>query len=259
MMVALAATWDPRGELPRLLRLFPQMEQVYERLAIVVEPETGPDLVEAVRALGSRVEPVVASNWSAGRHLALQQALETGAESIHYADLDRLLHWVETRPDEWRDTVERLRLADCVIHGRTEAAYRTHPQALARTEAISNLVASHLLGRPVDVSAGSRGFSRRAAEFLVANSPPGSALGTDAGWPVLLQRAGFAIEYAAVDGLDWEIPDQYQAEAASAERQARLARAYDADPHNWARRVEVALEIVRSGYLSTKDTKMELK
>jgi hypothetical protein len=61
-------------------------------------------------------------------------------------------------------------------------------------------------------------------------------------WPVLLQRAGFAIEYRTVDGLDWEIPDQFQSQAAAPERQAEVARTYDADPANWPTRMEVALE-----------------
>jgi hypothetical protein len=63
----------------------------------------------------------------------------------------------------------------------------------------------------------------------------------------LLRRAGFTIEYRTVDGLDWEIPDQFQSRAAGPERQEEFARAYDADLANWARRMEVALEIIRAG------------
>jgi hypothetical protein len=79
-------------------------------------------------------------------------------------------------------------------------------------------------------------------------------LGTDAEWPVLLQRAGYRIEQLLVDGLDWEIPDQHQERASGAERQAQLAVDYDADPQNWARRVEVALEIVTSGLEASRRT-----
>jgi hypothetical protein len=116
-----------------------------------------------------------------------------------------------------------------------------------QTEAISNLVISHLVGRTLDVSAGSKGFSRRAAQFLVDNTRPGRALGTDGEWTVLLQRAGFCIDYVQVDGLDWESADRYQAEAADAQGQRLAALAYDAEPRNWEYRLAVAMEIVQAG------------
>jgi hypothetical protein len=113
-----------------------------------------------------------------------------------------------------------------------------------QTEAISNRVVSYFLGQIVDASAGSKGFSRRAAEFLAAHTRPGRALGTDAEWPLLLHKAGFAVEYIEVDGLDWEIPDHYQPQAAGPDRQRQVAAEYDADPRHWAHRVAVAQEIV---------------
>ncbi|HEX7975527.1 MAG TPA: hypothetical protein VF498_14050, partial [Anaerolineales bacterium] len=102
------------------------------------------------------------------------------------------------------------------------------------------------LVKDMDVSAGSKAFSRETARFLVENSSPGRALGTDGEWPVLLQRAGFRVDYVTVDGLDWESADRYQEQAASPERQRQGAAEYDADPQHWAARVGVALEIVQT-------------
>jgi hypothetical protein len=99
----------------------------------------------------------------------------------------------------------------------------------------------------MDLSAGSKGFSRRAAEFLMSNSPPGRALGMDSEWPVLLHRAGFRIDYIEVGGLDWESADHHQPQAANLETQRRAAEAYDQDPRHWAMRVHVAMEIVQAG------------
>jgi hypothetical protein len=172
---------------------------------------------------------------------------------VQYADFDRLLRWVETRPDEWREALQRAQRSDCLIIGRTEAAYRTHPQSLVQTEAISNRVVSHLLQMDVDVSAGSKILSREAARYLVKNCRPsngeeaGHALGTDAEWPIILQRAGFRLDYMEINGLDWESADRYLEQAAGPDGQRRAAEEYDADPQNWARRVAVALEIVRCG------------
>jgi len=260
MGVYLAATWDPRGELVRLERLQPILNELYCGMVVIIPPGAGPEVREGLQALGfqaerpegapderARLRYVAAPDWSWGRYLALQKALSGGAGSLQYADLDRLLRWAETRPQELRAAVENIRGRDCLIFGRSAAAYQTHPQCLVRTEAISNRVVSYLLGRSMDVSAGSKAFSRRAAEFILANSRPGRALGTDAEWPLLLYRGGFRIDYQEVDGLDWESADRYQAAAAGSDGQRRAAEAVDRDPASWARRVEVALEIVESG------------
>lgn len=252
MAVTLTATWNPRGEMPRLQNLFPQLAEVYESIVISLPPVAIADqqVVRNFEASGLLsqlgVHAVHAPEWSWGRFVALQHALETPAGHIQYADLDRLLRWVEVRPEEWRQTVGEIQKVDCLIIGRTEAAYQTHPQALVQTEAISNLVTSYFLGNGVDISAGSKGFSRRAAAFLIAHTRPGRALGTDAEWPILLKRAGFSVHALEVDGLDWESADQYQERAASSRDQRRAAEAYDADPRNWERRVAVAMEIVQS-------------
>jgi hypothetical protein len=224
---------------------------VYVAMVITLPPDVNPTIQRTMADIGQQyhgqITGVVTRDWSWGRYQSLQVALETLATHIHYVDLDRLLRWVETRPQEWRQTALSVEAHDCLIVGRTPAAYATHPQALVQTEAISNLVVSYLLNNRVDVSAGSKGFCRQAAAYLVTHCQPGRALGSDAEWPVTLQRAGFAVDYVEVAGLDWEIPDQGQSGPANAQRQRQIAKEYDANPENWKRRVAVAFEIVQSG------------
>jgi hypothetical protein len=179
--------------------------------------------------------------------MALKLAYETGADAIHYADMDRLLRWVETKPDEWKQTLEQVGHSECLVIGRTQTAWETHPQALCETEKITNTLFSNLLGQPLDLSAGSKGFSRRAVEFILANSQPGRAIGADSEWTVLLHRAGFRVEHVLVDGLDWESADRWRSTAADAETQKQAADEYDADATHWARRVQIAQEIVEAG------------
>ncbi len=246
MSLALGATWHPRGELTRLRRAWTALCRVYAHIAIVLPPDAEDSLQTELSDLpGIRLE--VAQDWSWGRYLALKAGLEAGDNHVQYADLDRLLRWIERLPEEWEQITRAILSCDCLVIGRTPAAYATHPQALLQTERISNRVVSQLLGKRVDVSAGSKGFSRRAAEYILANSTPGHALGTDAEWPLLAVRLGCPVEYVEVDGLDWESADRYQSRAADPDGQRRAAQVYDADPHNWARRVDVALEIVEIG------------
>jgi hypothetical protein len=210
------------------------------------------------------VDVALTPRWSWGRYLALQKAFESGADYIHYVDFDHLLRWVETYPEEWRDAVNDIQQSDCLVFGRTPAAYATHPQALVQTEVLSNAVTSYLVGQAgqphypahgehpldqallMDVSAGSKDFIRRAAAFLVHQAQHGPALGADAEWLVLLKRAGFRIDYRLVDGLDWESADRYQASSADAVTQRQAAQVNDADPSSWAHRVAVAREVIEA-------------
>lgn len=250
MTTSLASAWRPRGELPRFQKHLSQLREVYASIAISLPPDVDREIVRSLESL--HVCVVVTQDWSHGRHAALQLALDSHADFIHYADFDRLLHWVETRPNEWREILAAIPMTDCLIVGRTERAYRTHPQALVQTEAVSNAVVSYLLGRTMDVSAGSKAFSRRAAEYLIKHSEAGHALGADSGWTLLLHRAGFRIDYIQVDGLEWESADHFSDEIADEAAQKRAAEAYDADPKHWARRVEIAMEIVQSGLDAVK-------
>jgi len=92
--------------------------------------------------------------------MALKIALQSPVAHIHYADMDRLLRWVETRPEEWREATLRIADGDYLVMGRSAAAYATHPQALVKTEEISN----HLISRLV----GGRWMSARARKALAA-------------------------------------------------------------------------------------------
>ncbi len=246
MTVMLATTFNPRGEVGRLQRLYPQLQAVYDDIVISMPPVANAEDVAAVKALPG-VIGFVNEDWSHGRYMALKKALDTPAQGVHYADMDRLLRWVELRPDEWRSTVDAVARCECLVIGRTEQAWATHPQALRRPEKITNTLFSHLLGQALDFGAGSKGFSRRAVEVLMANTQPGRALGTDAEWIVVLHRAGFRVESLLVDGLDWESADRYADQAADAEAQRRAAEAYDAQAKSWAYRIETIIETVESG------------
>jgi hypothetical protein len=246
MTLVLATTWQPRGELPRLERLQDHL-RLYDQAVIILPLESARHDVFQLNQIPGVKARMVRGDWSAGRHEALREAVDAGADFIHYADLDRWVRWAETRPDELEQTVAALSTADCLLINRTQAAHETHPQALFKSETLTNLAFSHLLGRPIDISPGSRGFSRKAAEFLLEHSPPGRVMGVDAEWPILLQQAGFTFAAVAVDGLDWESADQYQPQAADANRQREVAAAYDADAQHWNYRLDVALEIMQSG------------
>lgn len=246
MSVVLATTYHPRGEINRLRRLYPILQDIYTDVVISLPPSARGEDVDAIKML-PHVQAFVNTEWPQGRYNALKKSLETDASHVHYADMDRLLRWVEIAPDELRQTAKRIEQSDFLVIGRTEQAWATHPQALRQTEKISNSVFSSLLNQELDLSAGSKGFSRSAVEFLMVNTLPARAMGADSEWIVVLHRAGFKVQALLVNGLDWETADRYSDHAADAETQRRAAEIYDTDAQHWAMRVGVALEIVQSG------------
>ena len=246
MTVTLAATYDPRGEINRLRRFYPLMQAAYSAIIISLPPYATLDDVRAVQALPG-ADVFVNDHWSQGRFQALKRSLQTDSTHIQYADMDRLLRWVELREDEWRRTLERVQQCDCLVIGRTDYAWDTHPQALRQTEKIPNMLFSTLLNVPLDLSAGAKGFSRAVVELIMQNTSAGRSLGTDAEWVIIPHRAGYTVDALLVDGLDWETADRYRDAAADPDTQRRLAAEYDVDPTNWALRVQVAQEIVEMG------------
>lgn len=246
MSIVLATTFNPRGETGRLKQLWAQIQAHYSAVIISMPPSIALEDAMVIRKLKD-AQVHVNSDWSHGRYMALQLAYQTGADHIHYVDMDRLLRWLETRPDELRQTISQVQASDCLVIGRTTAAWDTHPQAMRQTEAISSSLFSRLLGQELDLSAGSKGFSRAAVGCLLANTQAGRAIGTDAEWVMICHRAGFKIDSLLVDGLDWEIPDRYQDSAADANRQQQMIIEYDANAENWAHRVKIAHEIVEAG------------
>lgn len=244
MSVALIMAWEPRGEFRRLLRFRPRLSDLYTDIIIAAPEHAVPAEVAALNAEpGVRVVTTPQGAWR--RYVALVEGLKTEATHFHYLDTDRAVHWVETRPDELAYAAARVQTADCLLLGRMEAAWATHPQAMRQTEAIFNHLFSQLLGVEADFGAGARGFSRPAAEYLVARVSPDHWF--DTAWPAVLWRGGFRLDTLLVDGLDWETPDQYRDEAADADTQRQAAASYDADPAHWSRRVWVADEITRAG------------
>ncbi len=250
MSIILATTWYPRGELPRFKRMLPTLMGQYHGVVVSYISGIDPDVSREFTSGESSSDPRLIfyenHDQKQGRYMALSRALDSGADFIHYADMDRLLRWVETRPEEWRRILAQIEKFDCVIFGRSAAATGTHPQALVTTEKLSNRVVSRFLNAEMDVSGGSKSFSRSAAGYIVEHARPDNSIGSDAEWPILLKQAGFALEYLQVDGLDYESADQFLSQAATIEEQKQAAVKYDADPIHWRKRVEIAEQIIQT-------------
>lgn len=244
MSVALACTCRSAEDLEQLREMRPILDEVYRGIAVVVPLDTSPRLVRKIED-PPRVSMVAPCNGTRAGYLVLAKSLNVTASHVHCCDLGRLLRWATSTPIEWRRVVEVIQGTDCLIIGRSEAAFRTFEPAAQETERMVNAVFSRILGQPVDLCSGNRGLSRQAALFVLAHSRPDGP--EDAAWPMLLFHAGFKVHHVTCDTLESGAP------VLAANLDARvgvlpLARhAHDQDTERWVSKVRKALEIVQDG------------
>jgi hypothetical protein len=129
---------------------------------------------------------------------------------------------------------------DFTVLGRTPRAFESHPRIQRDTEAIVNHVFSTVSGHAWDVTAATRGLSRQAAEAILAGCPD-IEVSTDVSWPLYLVRmGGFTLSYLETDGMEFETPDRYEDQIGQAGGLAQWIARLDADPRNWAHRLDMA-------------------
>ncbi len=180
------------------------------------------------------------------RRRALRAGLEAGASHLQMCDFDRALHWAAHYPRELERVVASIPNYDLLVLGRTDRAWATHPPYQAETEPLFNRVFALVTGLPWDVGAGSRGFSRRAAETLLETSRE-RTVGIDAEWPLLLLgRDGFRVGFRACEGLEFETADRFGPEIEAAGSYQAWEAQVSADPARWAFRLKVALLIAEA-------------
>jgi hypothetical protein len=247
MSCALAVTYhDPRGQLyDHLTQALPLLGGIFGHLVVqasAAAPEPSLDLLRAAGAHVHRRPPeedgAVELGWV--RRAAVGHALELAAPTILYCDCDRILHWVTHYPDELRRVALQVAAHDCTVLGRTQRAFDSHPRVQRDTEAIVNHVFGLVSGAAWDVTAAARGLSSRAARAIVEGCDD-HGISVDVSWPLFLQRAGtFTLAYIATDGLAYETADRYHADVTAAGGRDRWIARLDADPRQWADRLNLA-------------------
>ncbi len=251
--VVLATTHhDPTGVmLSQAQRVLPLLHELYDAIVLLATPVTSQHSIEVLRAMD--VEVVVETSqermgleiMGLVRRDVVSHAIDLGAESVHLCDWDRILHWADAYPDELSDVVATIPDYDFLMLGRTQRAFATHPRVQRDTEAIINHVFGLAFGQQLDVTAASRGLSRRAAIKLLELDAPEVTIGNDCAWPLYLARfEQLNIGYVMTEGLEWETPDRYIDEIVAAGGLDSWIANYDIDPQHWEFRLQLALHEV---------------
>lgn len=212
---------DPGFRIGRVLKaLLPTLDLPHRGICGTASPETADETVSLLEKLGPVRRDTANRAIGVARRQALRLAIEGSAGFFHYCDLDRLLHWWRAYPAELRAAVARIPGHDYLVIGRTDRAFRTHPECQRLTEAVTNRVGTLILRRfrpeigNWDFAAGSAALSRAVAAHILARSRAESNA-TDLEWPVLAAAAGYRVGFLAVEGLEFETADYYPEEVAA--------------------------------------------
>ncbi|MGE5619614.1 MAG: hypothetical protein ACM3US_10195 [Sphingomonadaceae bacterium] len=247
-MVTLVSTLhDPTGRMvDAATRLYSRLADLYQGVVVVPTSSTSPRLLDSLG--GAVVQTLAESDGSigVGRRHALRLGIELGAAHLHYCDFDRILHWIGHYPRELASVLEAIQQHDYLIIGRTERAFATHPRVQRDTETITNHAFSLWYGEPVDVTAGSCGLSRRAADLLLRRSTaPTNA--TDAEWPALVrQAAGYRVGSVQTEGLEFETPDYFRDEIEQAGSLERWLEERSKPLTAWITRTRLTLDSLQA-------------
>lgn len=249
MSVALASTHhDPEGLLDeQASRMLPLLSALYGHMLVMLSPATLPATRRLLEDAGTKVvvnDPGQAGSSSfLGRNrrqaalLALEEAPE--ASHVHLCDFDRMLHWAQFYPDDLSAVLPFLCAYDFTVLGRTPRAFTSHPRVQRDTEAIINHVFSLASGRAWDVTAASRGVSRRASRVIADCAD--DTIGNDCSWPLCVMRhTQLSLGYRETEGLEFETLDRFAGIAAAAGGPDAWLERLDADPKQWAVRLELA-------------------
>ena len=243
---------DPRNRLASLTRQhLPAILDLYRGVTLLCSQATSPEAIALLRDLGASVtrdEDGPDRHFYIGRkrRQLLRLGLATDADYLHLCDFDRALHWAATYPHELDQTVAAMSGYELLVLGRTPRAFETHPPYQTQTEAPVNYIFGLVYGQEMDVTAGSRALSRRAAECLVAHSQE-LGVGVDAEWPLLLRRVdGMKIGYRACEGLEFETADRFGSEIEAAGGPAAWVEAMNSNPRRWVYRLRMAIEIAEA-------------
>jgi hypothetical protein len=228
------ALCDPDAELlPKAQLLWPGLTERFDTVAIHVTTDTHPEWMTflANQSVPTRTAPPAWDHIGLHRRRSLEIALDHfDGERIFYVDPDHILRWLEREPAELEEAMKLVGLWDCLIVGRSPAAFDAAPARLRETETVVNQIYALMTGRSWDLLMAARGLSRTGAETIVRTSAE-NTIGNDMAWPLLIEQAGLTLGYLEADGLTYETNTAYANE---------LRDDLDEDPEAWMLRVYAA-------------------
>lgn len=174
---------------------------------VAVSEKTTQEVKDKITQLGFK--SVKGGLYGEARKNVLKAWVEQGsANNVMVCDFDKMLHWLQTEPEEFLNLLESSPEKDVTIIARSSKALSTYPDTWVKTEKIASRVLSKLIKQNVDMMNGPYILNKEAAK-TIAQDCTETGVGSCTEWVLLSYQAGYSIGNIEVDGLTWEDPDRY--------------------------------------------------
>ncbi|MBI4133289.1 hypothetical protein HY478_01615 [Candidatus Uhrbacteria bacterium] len=248
MPVTLACTThDPNGNLASLLeRWLPEVLKRFKTMVVSSSPGLNRATHNLLSANGVEVHVLDQNDIGVNYRTAIREGSKHG--DIFYVDLDRILHWASTYPDELDRARTELNGKEWVLFERSVRALATHQRPLVETEKLFTIVVNAMSGWGMhDYLSGAFFLGKPTAEILNHKL---TRTGQDwwGEYYITLLQAGCTPHFIACEGLEWETPDRFEKEIAAMGLEAWRARFET--PDEWALRTRWATDFIE-GALTT--------
>lgn len=181
---------------------------------------------------------------------ARRAALEASPPDLasNNIDFDRWLHWLSAWPDELESLSARIERVSahqsvspwCILLGRTDRAFQTHPEVQRLPETATNRTLSLVAGKPLDAVSGAVWLSAEGREIVLASSVEESPA-TDLEWAgLILCRGQERLHGLRFEGLEWETPDFHTEAISAAGGQEQWVRETFDTADMWTSRLQLA-------------------
>ncbi|WP_152549061.1 hypothetical protein [Geomicrobium sp. JCM 19037] len=200
-MVLLVTMHDPKGALlTKMQEHGEQLDAYFTEKIATCSDETPYVLQKELQRLGFLVKVIPAKGAAFARHSLLHLADEHAqSDHFHYCDTDRLLTWLETAKEQLAAVHKTIQENDYTVIGRSEQAFRSHPESWQQTESIVNRLFSKEMGEKYwDVTAGSCGMNIASLRTLMHENVFSM---NDAAWPLQVKKRSGVVGYVESDGL----------------------------------------------------------
>ncbi len=209
---------DPELKFMKLMNpILPKIETLFKERIVCCTPSTREEVLNFLKAEGFKVVVGNSMDQVGNYKLAIQTSLKyisnSKTQKIFYIDFDRLIHWLDTYPEELSNLIRNNTEADYLHIGRTSRAFETHPPTQKETEGIINEIGSKILGfsEKRDIISVCFLISNKLGEQIIKMKNT-TIMGFYSSWPIIFWNIAGSKRYIEVEGLEWETPDQFRDE-----------------------------------------------
>ena len=213
-----ATLHDPEVRLYDLIELaLPKLKKLFVKGIICLTPYT-PDKVHSFLTKNgfiAKLEPDdrQIANYKTAIRTTLEKLDKPSSQRIFHIDFDRLVHWINTYPEELTNLLQKNINVEYLHIGRTTRDFNTHPKTQTETERIMNEFGSKILGleNTMDIISVCYIFTKDLGEKILKINNF-TKTGFYGSWPIYFWNFAHSKSYIEVEGHEWETPDRFKVE-----------------------------------------------